>query len=470
MQNEFEKRLQQEMETFSIEPNEQVWQQVELRISERKKKRRALLFWLSGCLCLLLGGAIFYHKTDDINGGTKQFVTTNNQAPVVKSEDGNRQIPAIVDEPGITKANRQEDGTTTISPAPNAADKALRNDDYVRSSKQFIRRMNSIKAQPDNEREVDNNLNMEQPIAQNPVVAKADLPTNSSPKSSDHLVPDSSLSAIKIPVEKDADLKATSSLNQKDSTLPKIAKSTVDDKTSKWKFGITAIAGVSSIGKGVRLAPSAQSFVPGSLSSASPSTGMLNPSFKFEYSSSISVGIGAFAKCNISSRFAFDAGINYQYFSVKTSAGNRIDTALLLYDTSLLRSSSINAYYLPSNNNTYTNRYHFLQMPLNISWQMNRNKDKPIRISAGIAPSVLFASHALYYNKNRRIAYYEKEQFNTFHLFGQAGFSFPLLSGKKILLHAGPFLQYELTNLTKPQVQPVEHLRFIGIRSSIEFK
>ena len=67
MQNEFEKKLKQEMETFSIQPNQKVWKEVELAISKEKRKRRLIFAWIFIAL-LSSGGAYLGYNNLNING------------------------------------------------------------------------------------------------------------------------------------------------------------------------------------------------------------------------------------------------------------------------------------------------------------------------------------------------------------------------------------------------------------------
>ncbi len=56
MQNEFEKRIQQEMETFFLAPQDEVWHRVELQIRKDKKRRRFMMVWMAATFLIMITG------------------------------------------------------------------------------------------------------------------------------------------------------------------------------------------------------------------------------------------------------------------------------------------------------------------------------------------------------------------------------------------------------------------------------
>ena len=97
MQNEFEKKWKQEMETFSLEPNKEVWQRVSLRIRKDKERKRIFIFWMIASF-LLVGGTFYaYHflNASKSSGLITNAPQDNNTKPAKKLESINKDALSI---------------------------------------------------------------------------------------------------------------------------------------------------------------------------------------------------------------------------------------------------------------------------------------------------------------------------------------------------------------------------------------
>src|SRR6266498_3789361 len=65
--NEFEKRVQMTLDEFKLHPSEEVWQNVEKRIREKKRKRRIIFFIIFSFMGLALGGYGLYNFANKKN-------------------------------------------------------------------------------------------------------------------------------------------------------------------------------------------------------------------------------------------------------------------------------------------------------------------------------------------------------------------------------------------------------------------
>jgi hypothetical protein len=111
-----------------------------------------------------------------------------------------------------------------------------------------------------------------------------------------------------------------------------------------------------------------------------------------------------------------------------------------------------------------------LQVPVDVLFQLNKNADKPLTLSAGLTGGVLMGSNALYYNTRSRTYYKEKDHFTSFMLSAQSGLSLTLANHSKYQINAGPHIQYQLSNLTQKSINTNEHLWFLGLKGNILFK
>jgi hypothetical protein len=241
----------------------------------------------------------------------------------------------------------------------------------------------------------------------------------------------------------------------------------------KWKLGITAFGGVSGNTNGIELisAKSVQADAFYSFSSSPATSGAVSVVIpKLTYKPSASYGFGIFAQKEIGKRTAISFGIDYHYFSSKSTIGNRFDSSQSLYDTALQKQTTVKSFYKVGQSSSFNNKYNVIQLPVNLLFRLNKNASNPLLFSLGLSPSFLIASKALYVNRYQGIYYEEKQQFKKFLLFGQSGLLFTTLDSKKYQLSLGPVVQYNFNSMSKWQTQTNQHLTFIGIKSNITFK
>jgi hypothetical protein len=460
-ENEFEKRVREQMDEFSLVPNEAVWKQVEARIGGEKKKR-TLLFWFVSAL-LLVGGITWWMIESRDN--------VTRDGSIAKSK------PAIITS---NKAEQQINDTNKIVESRSALRE--RSVDDKENANKNKHTYTTIKT------EVRSSVNNETPSggktekvleSKTPVVAGSLKPS----KISSAIENESKEIALHKYYKSAEQLKAdslqrASAISKKTTSVDtlKVAPVAADIKhhEHKWKLGVTAFGGVSRNTNGIDLisAKSAQANAFYSFSSASPSTSGAVPVVipKLTYKRSASYGFGMFAERQIGKRTAISLGIDYHYFSSKSIVGNRVDSSLNLYDTALQKQTTVQSFYKVGQSTLFSNKYNLIQLPVNLLFRLNKNSSKPLLFSLGLSPSFLIASKALYVNRYKGIYYEEKQQFNNFLLFGQSGLLFTALDSKKCQFSLGPVVQYDFNSMSKWQTQTNQHLTFIGIKSNITFK
>ncbi|MEJ7829892.1 MAG: hypothetical protein WKF91_16915, partial [Segetibacter sp.] len=149
---------------------------------------------------------------------------------------------------------------------------------------------------------------------------------------------------------------------------------------------------------------------------------------------------------------------------------NKVNSTLNVYDSLLQKPTVVNPYYRAGQTTSFSNKYHLVQFPLNLQWQLNKNINKPLSFAFGLAPSFLISSNALYVNSNARAYYREKNQFKHFLLFGQSELLYTLSNRPKYQLEIGPALQYDFNSFSKTATHTKQHLIFTGLKTNITFK
>ena len=233
-------------------------------------------------------------------------------------------------------------------------------------------------------------------------------------------------------------------------------------KTVDW--GISASLGGSNISQGVGGALSAsplydaaayrnssQSSTPGNNNGGSNLNSFTKPA---NLRSGLAWSLGVFISKPLGKNARLLAGLNYHYYSMGLQVGAKIDSnkALLEYNN--------------GNSTSYTNRFHFIELPVNIEKQLGR--DSRFSVNAGLAFSVLAGSNALQYSASKNTYFKDNGYINKAQLGLQAGFSYRLFQ-KSVGIEAGPQLSYGLSNIFKKELYGSAHLFMAGINARIFF-
>ena len=168
-------------------------------------------------------------------------------------------------------------------------------------------------------------------------------------------------------------------------------------------------------------------------------------------------------------------GINYAMLNTKTETGVKIDSSGRFSNATAATGNSVdvNGYYRPNQANAaseFTNRYHFIELPVLYQYRLNNNKKLPLYINSGFSISKAVSIDGLVYDKYNNIQYsnnnaYNKTQFGI--LFGLAA-RLPLANDVSLIV--GPQIQYNLTGLTKNKNWYGNyHLLNYGIQANIQF-
>ncbi|MDP4260827.1 MAG: hypothetical protein Q8937_21560, partial [Bacteroidota bacterium] len=256
-------------------------------------------------------------------------------------------------------------------------------------------------------------------------------------------------------------------------TSPATAKQAVIYKRPVWQAGFAGGAGISALGQtGYRQLVTT---APSSLNLNTPSVqyGGMSQSYAYikpRISPDLSFWAGVFIQKPIGRRVSMSAGLNLHYYSTRMTTGQQVTgnsnyiTPSLFYSSVVTSSARAYPYYPPGDNYTYLNRYYFLEVPLSIQWQFNRNDRLPLFLEGGVSAARLMSVNALYYNESSGVYYkFGSPASNPLQLFSSAA----VLAGLRVgstRVQFGPEVQYGLTSLTGANAGPAQHLLFGGLK------
>ena len=495
-ENDFEKQVQQLFDGFKLKPSDDVWLNVHERVKEKKKSRK-YFFWLPVLLLLMLGGAGAYfmfgknyddhHKTEippfvqsipSLKNREKENKNTaekkSESGEQKNAEDGSRSgsLPGTFSAENETQAHTQAavkpsgKGQSDVrKPLPvfNLDATVTKNNNYTTTLHKQV-----ASSSPQRNKKHHNNLQ------------EKDAKMLYRDFSGEVLQQSISLhpsGAGQFEVEKPLQL-----LDRQ--RFPSTSTPVKLGKKKAWEFGVNATAGVSKVSDGLSgifsnfnvVEKSAMmndalimnNTTAGLVASQNNNYLAALPPSPTPVKPGLSWGAGASAKWYIKSKFALTGAIQYSYYSTNREAG-----ALVSYNYTPPGAGSFSGqdryagiYGGINGGFQYTNKYHLLEVPLGIQWQLNKGiKLAPIQLNTGVSVGWLISTNALHYDKTSGSYYQDKFLFNKVQAGLFAGVSAKLFQHSNKPLYIGPFVQYNFSNLLKSPAEASQNLIFGGIKA-----
>jgi len=156
----------------------------------------------------------------------------------------------------------------------------------------------------------------------------------------------------------------------------------------------------------------------------------------------------------------------YNYFSTQREVGRIISPSQSFNQNTT--NARYSATYTQQDGKNYTNKYHYLTLPVGIEWQLNKGiKLPPIALNAGADLSWLTTTNALHYNANTGSYFEDKSRFNKLQVGIYTGLSVKLLRHSRRPMDIGPVFQYNLSNLIKSGSDRRQNMIYGGISARL---
>jgi len=469
-QNNFEKNVQHKLDELKIPPSDSVWTNVEKQIGKKEKDRR-IIFMLFFILILLTGGFWFLNSPENNPYENKQISS-------IKTKDAGKATP-----PG------------SISGAVNKQDSSFQKTKKIAGINQgntYLKgfTQNNIKRfRPYSENHT-GNKNIQKQI--NFIKQSLIKPNNNYSREAIKADSEISLDFENELNEKEYDIAEIKSKNESENiesslqnrmsidrfskelkvqkTTRKLIKKTDTSakKTSEkqsWILGITLSGGTSSIGNNSL----GRNYPLADMNAGAPQGGgayyYYTPS-AIKNSAAFTAGI--LLEKNLSPKTKISLGISYRYYSLVNKVGNKIDS--ILPAPSQYFYSSNNYYTSVNSLHSYRNNFHYLELPVSVKFQLNKNKRLPLFWNAGINISQLISSNALQFQSNPGLYYNDNSLINKTQFGLSTGLSATFFSKGKRAFNIGPYFYYGATKLANKGLYNKAHFTFIGLRTEILFQ
>jgi|GEM_PF-2423916 len=474
-ENEFEKKLQQKLEMLQVQPTAEVWQKVKLQVTQKKKKRRFAFFFLLAFM-LFAGGLVTNMLLNKpVNDSTTGNAAISKDAMEAYADKGLSETkPAVDDEvdKGVQKAATSEirsalaaaieeknvstitvnNKTVGLENSSNKSNSAVRKP--IKKSTKAKLKVAATTPQVDEDQDE---------IAQVSVMEKE----NSQPATTVTVVGKEE-GEVAVDVSKDikeiivTDLKAEEKTQQelkKKSEPKKAAVVTKESKKKsnerKWGIGFSFTAGLNKVGSSSMHKSFSQEDYNGGTSGNpnTPTAGInSNALSPMQPGAAFASGIHIYRKLGNSLKLTM--GLQYNYSSLVSKTGKRLDTTAAVRFEMYQTGSSVN----------YTNRYHYLTIPVSLSARLFSIGNREILMDAGASLSQLVGTNALSFNSTQGRYFTGVNDLNKTILSLSAALAINLAGSNKPALYIGPQVNYALTPMAATGLHQGMHPLYIGIK------
>jgi hypothetical protein len=470
-ENEFEQKLQQQMQQLLLQPGDGAWPNIAAQIAGKKKKRRWLI-WACLAALLIAGGSfwVFQYVATSTSTSTtvaKHSINTiptnindssslqSSHANAVKdtsaaADDFSTALPSgdinknlkdgnIADMPSATENNQLNDFKKTQA--------QRRNTKATAKVKVEMAELDDIQALPDytKTQAKEPGQYVEDKAFPEKLYAAKETVVNDKPIVPDSIVLLNQPTAL-AKLEPNAMKKNDTANNQQTVGLNKL------QTAKKWTFSIGVLGGVTGTRHGAFSSEKAFADL-----QFSPTPGNLVTAFDNSINARKSIGvapgfgISLLVFRQLSNSWQLGTGIQYTWLQQQMATGSEV---------MLTVNNEMRDVRTGGNNISYNNHFHYIGIPLLLQWQAS-NK---LSVDAGINMSKLVGSNALQYFETRNVYYTDNSLLNNTTFGLQLGASITLLPPQKGNLNIGPFFNYTFTPIGHTGIFSASRHWLAGIR------
>jgi hypothetical protein len=452
MASEFEKNVRRTMDGLRIHPSGEVWQRVEEQIRENKRKRRILFFIIFSLIGLALAGYGIFNFPGRLGH--------NSGVASIKKNDGLKEAPK-------NSSSQTPNGTKIIKNVPSYNELVTTQKATLAQTptvnKRLSKNLNRSNIKEASSEEANNSTqeisSAEKTEFQVDTTQVANL--NNLSLNNDQLTHSDNQNKMVNPL----DSKIIGVNDSAVSKTPEKPKPQMKNQ-NKWKWGMNISLGASTITqdafsfKGTSYSDVYALSAPGSATGGPTSSVFYGPAGN---NAAFAFKAGFQMKDEISHRSSMSVGLMYAYMADKIKIGQGGG-----YNQS--SASSRPAYYAATPQNTYTEHFHFIELPLSYDWRMTKNSSRYFSLTGGMSGSYLVSTNALVYDTAQHGIYYQDNSlFTRMHFNLMAGTAYHV-STTKTEFAIGPKFSFDLTKLINSDVDKRKYFLYVGLDTRLFFE
>lgn len=500
-ENNFEKQVQQKMDELSLSPSAEVWQKLSVSIAKDTGNRR--FFIILFLLLLLLSSTVYLIFNKQSNkeyqiASTKENVSNklkNSSIPLTERngiEFGNDTSSIINSDRSSTATGTQQQSGSTIQneKADGETNDKVAKNTFSLSRENRESKKNNLEAAPvdkakkpvyKKDQQVSITVSENTPdewteenlgaIESNHVKENANRNAKKEPLSINDIVTtpfsygiSRNGTTITMVQLSDSFVKMITTANKKELVIEK--RNELSQRNG-WKFGLNFSLGASTTQAGllsiIGAGKSNVSEVVADLIQNNPGaspTGTPVVYYPSPVKTGVGILIGGFAQKSISTRSSILLGLNFKMLTSSMMTGTRVDSTTVFNSNNF---ASRNFYYRNGNQQKFKNHFYFIELPVSIKIQLNKQKKTPVYLTTGINISRLINANALQFDVTSGNYYRDNSLMNKTQLSGSLGVLFSLSSNAKNSLVIGPEMQYSFSKIANGGLYKNRHYSFIGI-------
>jgi hypothetical protein len=245
-----------------------------------------------------------------------------------------------------------------------------------------------------------------------------------------------------------------------------IAVAGLQKKVRPWEAGFVAGGGISRLNRlNSAQAAAALSFTAASFYRINGSS--QGNAYISDVRSDAAFSGGVYLQKAITDRWTFNTGMTLHYYSSGITIGQQVNTyvqaSASFLNPSALATVPSAAVYSAGNRQSFTNKYYFLELPLNMQWRVNKSHLLPLFLEGGFSLARLMSANALLYDSETGVYSKQGNQINKTQLY----VSTALMAGLPLHglhIEVGPQVQYGLTPIVDGHSLGDQHFFYAGIR------
>jgi hypothetical protein len=437
--HEFEKQVRQKIFDLKMSPSMQAWENIEEKLKERKR-RPVAFYWVPLLLVgLAAGGYFMLNREGEIAHSTIVHASpqekTNTNAPTIENNEtasSNSQQHELQSPEKVISINKNKELSSLSIISANTNNQVASKDIFNDVSNSSHEINNTYK-------------NSDKAITSRNMIP--DIALMQPEKNTSAITPGKFLKLTYKPVAS-PDAKQSITNNQR-------------HINSKWSYGLSAMAGISAVNEGhllnfnnaeVEDVARVPSFAP-------------RPPYK---PSSISPGLsfsgGLFVNRVLNRRFSLSLGVNYLQLNTLNKVGSQINGSQIV-------NNGTRGYILVSNYFTvdedrpseYRNRYHFIEVPLEVDMKLNQSRKTPLHVNTGVAVSHMLKSNSLHFDGTTGVYYKNDNLVNQTQVALKTGVSVGILNRTTRPLWIGPSAKYYLSKILQKDVSARKNFMSLGV-------
>jgi hypothetical protein len=448
--HEFEKQVRQKLNDLKMIPSAEAWENIENKLREHKR-RPVAFYWLPLLLVGLAAGGYLLLNNDD-----KSVLSHKNSTPYVNAHPKPSGGNAVSSEKNISPEKNKSipeginknDASGVVLPAAPQEKFDASGVVSPEKSKNLSEGENKSDAAGGFYRNVapEGNINSTEEAM---IATQAN--TNA-PQKKNAYGKNLSLKISKYPI---------GSITPSPLNFSQTAKKSQSKNLNRWSYGISAFIGISAVNEGHLL----------NFNNAQVEDVSLVPSFAPRPSytaSSISPGLsysgGLFVKRQMNRKFSLSLGVNYLQLNTRNKVGDRE------YGNQMVNAGAngyqfVYSYFRVEADKTseYHNRYHFIEVPLELHTRLNKSEKIPVQLTCGVAVSQLLKSTSLHFDGTTGVYYKDDRLLNQTQVAAKTGVSVGILNKSKRPLWVGPSAKYNISKILEKDLSARTNFMSIGV-------